>query len=91
MVGGLFRVSKDVPPFILAGGHPLKYEGLNVVGLRRRDFTNDAIKALKDAYRLIYQSDLLRNQALEKIEEDIRHPEVKAVVDFYRNSQRGVI
>jgi len=53
LVGGHYRVTKDVPPFIIAAGEPLRFEGLNIIGLRRRVFKNDTLKILKKAYNLI--------------------------------------
>ncbi|MBL7191632.1 acyl-ACP--UDP-N-acetylglucosamine O-acyltransferase [bacterium] len=91
MIGGLFRVPKDVPPYILAGGHPLRYEGLNVIGLKRRGFEPDQRKAIKEAYRLLYQSDLNTSQAIAKIKEGEITPEVKHIIDFFEASERGVI
>jgi UDP-N-acetylglucosamine acyltransferase len=91
MIGGMFRVSLDVPPYCLAGGWPLKYEGLNIVGLKRRGFSNDTIKDLKEAYRLIYQSEMLRTEALRKIKSQPMIPEVENVVKFFEMSERGVI
>ncbi len=91
MIGGLFRVSKDVPPYILAGGLPLKYEGLNVVGLRRRGFTPEQRKPIKEAYSLIYQSELLRTEALERIKSSPMTPEVEKIMKFFESSERGVI
>ncbi len=58
MIGGGFRAVVDVPPYVLAAGHPLKFEGLNVVGLRRRGFTNDDIYKLKEIYALIFSKNL---------------------------------
>lgn len=91
MIGGLFRVPKDVPPYVLAGGNPLKYEGLNSVGLRRRGFNSEQRKAIKEAYRLIYQSNFLRSEALAKIKSERMIPEVENIVKFFDNSERGVI
>ncbi len=91
MIGGLFRVSKDVPPYILAGGLPLRYEGLNVVGLRRKGFNPEQRKAIKEAYRLIYQTDLTRSKALEQIKSNPMIPEVESIVKFFEASERGVI
>jgi len=91
MIGGMFRVSKDVPPYILAGGQPLKYEGLNIVGLKRRGFTLEQVKNLKETYRLIYQSNLLRSDALKKIKAESSSPEALKVLEFFENSERGVI
>lgn len=91
-IGGGFRVSKDVPPFILAGNEPLRYTGLNSVGLRRRNFQPEVITALKKTYRIIFRSGLNVSQALERISLELEMiDEVKSVVDFIKNSQRGII
>ena len=93
MVGGMSRVTQDVPPFMLCGveaGDP-KVVGPNVVGLTRRGFAKETIAQLKEASRLLYRSGLNRAQALERIENDIEQTdEIKELVAFYRNSQRGV-
>ncbi len=92
MVGGGFRVTKDVPPYVLAGGEPLSFTGLNVVGLKRRNFTDEAIENLEKAYKLIYNSPLNVSQALEKIKNEIpMTEEVKHVVNFIEKSKRGII
>ena len=54
MTGGAFKITQDLPPFILAAHHPLKFSGLNVIGLRRRGFTPTDITALKKLYNIIY-------------------------------------
>jgi UDP-N-acetylglucosamine acyltransferase len=91
-IGGGYRVPKDVPPYILAGSEPLRYNGLNSVGLRRRNFKPEAISALKKAYRLVFRSGLNVTQALEKISQELEMTEeVKTVVDFIKNSRRGII
>ena len=92
MVGGHFRVPKDVPPFILAGGAPLTYEGLNVVGLRRRGFSRETLDALDQAYRLLYFSKLNVSQAVQRIKEELTlTPEVKRLLSFIERSKRGII
>lgn len=91
-IGGGYRVPKDVPPYILAGNEPLRYNGLNSVGLRRRNFKPEAISALKNAYRLVFRSGLNVTQALKEISQELEMTEeVKIVVDFITNSQRGII
>ena len=91
-IGGGYRVAKDVPPFILALGEPLQYGGLNMVGLKRRGFTDAILSALKMAYRIIYRQNLNLQDALDKIEHNIEQAaEVKYLVSFFRNSERGVI
>ncbi len=92
LVGAYSRVTKDVPPYVLAGRDPLIYEGLNMVGMKRRGFTPETINELKEAYRLIYQSEYNFKDALLKIEEtQTPGPEVQHVVQFIRASERGII
>jgi len=91
MVGGKSRVTKDIPPYCMAAGWNLKFEGLNKIGLKRRGFTEEQLQALKDAYYLIYQTDMLRNEALAKIKQKAMTAEVKEVVEFFESSERGVI
>lgn len=92
MVGGGLRAVQDVPPYILCGDLPLRFAGLNVIGLRRRGFSAEDIELLKKAYGFIYQSPLNVTQALSKIESEIaENINVKHVVDFIRTSKRGII
>ncbi|MBU1708049.1 acyl-ACP--UDP-N-acetylglucosamine O-acyltransferase [bacterium] len=92
MVGGGFRVPKDVTPYILAGGEPLSFSGLNSVGLRRRGFSNETRRALQQAYRILYRSGLNVKDALLKIEAECEQtPEVKHLVAFIRESKRGIL
>jgi UDP-N-acetylglucosamine acyltransferase len=92
MIGGGFRATKDVPPFILAGQEPLAFTGLNIVGLKRRNFPANVIKELDNTYQVIYNSNLNVTQALERIR---KQPdlidEVRHVVDFIEKSKRGII
>ncbi|MCA0388240.1 MAG: acyl-ACP--UDP-N-acetylglucosamine O-acyltransferase [Bacteroidetes bacterium] len=92
MIGGGFRVVQDVPPYILAGHEPLKYEGLNLIGLRRRGFTNDEIMRIKKIYELIYQSHLNLTQAKEQINQKFADDKFAAeILDFISRSTRGLI
>ena len=94
MIGGGLRVPKDVPPFILAGHEPLIFQGLNSVGLRRRGFGPETLKALDSAYSILYRSSLNVTQAVERISEDaslMNVPEVQRVIDFTRKSSRGIL
>lgn len=91
-IGGGYRVPKDVPPYILTGGEPLSFIGLNVIGLTRRGFSKEVISDLKEVYRIIYKMDLNVTQAVEKINQEIKMtPEIKNVLDFIANSERGII
>ncbi len=92
MIGGGFRAVQDVPPYILAASEPLKYSGLNVIGLRRRGFSNEDIFTLKKAYTYIYDNSLNLTQAKNKISEELgEHPLVKNVLQFLGKSKRGII
>jgi UDP-N-acetylglucosamine acyltransferase len=92
MIGGGFRVAKDVPPFVLAGQEPLMFEGLNSIGLKRRGFTDKTIQLLDKAYYVLYRSNLNVSQAVARIKAEVEMiPEVQKVVDFISASKRGII
>ena len=92
MIGGGFRVTKDVPPYVIAGSEPLKYAGLNLIGLRRRGFSNEDIQTLKKTYELIYNSGLNVSDAVKKIKQEFGgHKLVQNVVQFIEKSKRGII
>jgi len=92
MLSGGSMVSKDVPPYVLAGHRPLVYGGLNVVGLRRRGFTNEQVDLIRDIYRIVYQSALITAEACDKIEAAFP-PSVErdTILHFIRSSKRGII
>jgi len=91
-IGGGYRVAKDVPPFILAVGEPLRFSNLNVVGLRRRGFSPQTLRQLHQLYRIIYRSGLNLSQALERARAEIPvTAETKIVLDFFASTKRGVI
>ncbi len=92
MIGGGFRATKDVPPFVLAGQEPLSFNGLNIVGLKRRNFTQQTIDLLDKVYQVVYNSSLNVTQALEKIKNEMEMTEdVRHVVEFIEKSKRGII
>jgi UDP-N-acetylglucosamine acyltransferase len=91
-IGGGFRVVQDVPPYILAAGEPLAFKGLNIIGLKRRNFTPETILQLRKCYRFLYQSKLNTSQALERIQAEVEMvPEVKSVLEFIQKTERGFI
>lgn len=90
-IGGASGVARDVPPYTLANGNHAKLFGLNLIGLQRRNFSDETIKALKDAYKIIFRSDLLLEAALEKAQKEVEDlPEVRHFLTFIKNSERGV-
>jgi UDP-N-acetylglucosamine acyltransferase len=91
MIGGASAVVKDVPPYSIAQGNHAKLFGLNLIGLKRRDFSEKTIKALKDAYRIIFRSNLLLEAALKKAQDEVEDiPEVNHFIKFIKESTRGV-
>ncbi|HYQ87160.1 MAG TPA: acyl-ACP--UDP-N-acetylglucosamine O-acyltransferase [Bacteroidota bacterium] len=92
MIGGGFRVTKDVPPYVLAGQEPLAFTGLNLVGLKRRNFPQAVLDSLEKVYRIVYHNQLNVSQALERIKADLpMTEEVRRVVEFIEKSKRGII
>ncbi len=91
-IGGASRCRQDVPPYILAAGEPLKYTGLNVVGLRRRGFSKETIDQLQEAYRLVYRSEFNISQAVEQIQSGFEPTEeIQEIISFIQQSKRGII
>ncbi len=93
MIQGGCRSSKDIPPYIIVGREPARYCGLNIVGLRRRGFSNETIKSIHDAYRLIYESGNNVSAGVAKIKETIPAcPEIEYIVNFIeKDASRGII
>ena len=91
-LGGAYRVPKDVPPFVLAAGEPLIFRTLNLIGLKRRGFTSETIKAISKAYKQIYDKNLRLEEGLAILKSgESSLPEITQVIDFFENSSRGVI
>ena len=91
MIQGGRGFSMDIPPFIIAGKEPIRYAGINIVGLRRHGFSNEEIERIHEAYRLLYSKGLLK----EGIEEIKAHLEIdkniQYIIDFVEQSKRGII
>jgi UDP-N-acetylglucosamine acyltransferase len=92
MIQGGSKVTKDVPPFSMAGREPVSYTGINSIGLRRRGFDNETIYAIQEVYRIIYQRGLNISDALEFVEANLpASKERDEVILFVRASKRGII
>ncbi len=92
MIAGRSAISKDVPPYVMAGHQPLSYYGLNIVGLRRRGFTSEQISTIKEIYTVIYQSNLNVSDACKKVEAEFPESvEKRTILDFIAASKRGII
>jgi UDP-N-acetylglucosamine acyltransferase len=91
-IGGGSRLPQDVPPFTRAAGNPYRLYGINTLGLTRAGFSETTRMALKHAYRLLFNSDMPRTQAVEQLRrENTEFPEVLHLVDFVVASERGVL
>ena len=92
MVGGGSKINKDIPPFILCGRDPITFAGINIVGLRRRGFTSDQIRNIKDIYDIIYSSGMNVSDACARVEIGFPQSEERdTILNFIRNSKRGIV
>jgi len=91
MIGGASAIASDVPPYTIAQGNRAKLFGLNLIGLKRRNFSEKTIKAITDAYRIVFRSSLLLDKAIKKVETEVEDlPEVRNFIKFIKESERGV-
>lgn len=91
MLSGGAMVGQDVPPFTIAAGDRARIRGLNLVGIRRRGFTDDMISHLKKAYKLLVFSKLGLADALSRIRSEVPlDPQVVKFLEFIENSERGI-
>jgi len=92
IIGGCTKIVQDVPPYMIADGNPAEVRGINQVGLERRGFLPEDTRTLREAYRLLYRSNLNVKQACEKIAADFSGPDVIArLLAFVASSKRGII
>jgi UDP-N-acetylglucosamine acyltransferase len=91
-VTGGSLVRKDVPPYVKAGREPLSFVGINSIGLRRRGFSTEKIREIQNIYRILYQKNYNNSQAVEIIEAEMEAtPERDEILQFIKNSQRGIM
>ena len=91
MVGGQSAISQDIPPFVSASGNRAQLYGLNLVGLKRRGFSDETIANLKKAYKIIFRAALTLEEALKKASDELGTcPECMQLVEFIRTTKRGV-
>ena len=92
MIQGGSRVGKDIPPYTLIGRDPIVYCGINIVGLRRRGFTNDQIYLIQDIYRTLYSRGLNNSDAIQCIETEYEASEERDLILFFlKSSKRGIV
>jgi UDP-N-acetylglucosamine acyltransferase len=92
MLQGGALVGKDIPPYVKAARFPISFAGINSIGLRRRQFTNDKISEIQEIYRMLYLRGMNVSQAIEFIEAEMpASPERDEILLFIKNSRRGII
>jgi len=92
ITGGCSKIVQDVPPFLIADGNPAEIRGVNLVGLERACYAPESVKAIKEAFRLIYRSKLNTRQAIEALRNQIEpREEVTHLIEFIEKSERGII
>jgi UDP-N-acetylglucosamine acyltransferase len=85
-------IAKDVPPYVMVSGSPVKPHGLNTEGLKRRGFSADAIQKIRKAYKLLYRSNMLLEDAQGEIARMVEGcPELEIMRDFLSASERGIL
>ena len=91
MIQGGSRFSLDIPPYVIAGKEPTRYCGINIIGLRRRGFSNETIDMIHDTYRIIYAKGVIKEGIEEARAKYPDSKEVEYICSFFENSKRGVI
>jgi acyl-[acyl-carrier-protein]--UDP-N-acetylglucosamine O-acyltransferase len=92
MIQGGALINKDIPPYVKAARTPISYAGINSIGLRRRNFSNETIRDIQEIYRYLYLSGLNNSDAVERIEAELpATKERDEIILFVKNSQKGII
>jgi UDP-N-acetylglucosamine acyltransferase len=92
MVGGMSRVTHDIPPYTIGAGIPYKFGGLNIIGLKRHGIPLETRRELSKAFKLLYRSQLHIEEALKRIEQELPIlPEIQHFVAFCRSTKRGLM
>ncbi|MBV8146927.1 MAG: acyl-ACP--UDP-N-acetylglucosamine O-acyltransferase [Gammaproteobacteria bacterium] len=91
-LGGGAILSRDVPPYVMVAGNPAVPHGVNAEGLRRRGFSDEQIRHIREAYRLLYRSELKLTEALERLAPLAeQQPEIRTFVEFINRSTRSLV
>ena len=96
MIGGTSSIRQDIPPYIIGAGDPFRPVGINSEGLSRRGYAQEAIAALKEAYKLLYRRQLNIDQAVERMrdlqaEQPLANDALQTLIDFLETSTRGIV
>jgi UDP-N-acetylglucosamine acyltransferase len=92
IIGGCSKVVQDIPPFSTCDGHPARVYGLNLIGLKRNGYSRESVSNIKQAFKILFNSGLSIKHALEELKQEaLVDSEVNYLIDFLKNSQRGVV
>jgi UDP-N-acetylglucosamine acyltransferase len=92
IIQGGAHVNKDIPPYIMAARDPIQYTGINSVGLKRRNFSDEQIAEIQSIYRIIFQSGLIVSNAVKRVENEIPNSDIKnEILNFIESSNRGIL
>ena len=91
MVGGMTHITNDVPAYVIVSGNPAAVRSINAIGMERRGFDKDAIKAVRDAFKIIYKRGLNLQEAIERLEAKSTEGEVlQVLIDSLEASEKGI-
>ncbi len=91
-IGGFSKVTKDVPPFMIANGDPIEVRGFNRIGMERRGCSEEGWKSIKEAYRILYRGKEPLQEALERLDKELDSTdEVSALLSFCHSSEKGIL
>ncbi len=91
ITGGCSKIVQDVPPFMMVDGNPARVRHINLIGLERAGIPKETIRALREAFRVLYRLDLNTAQALEKLRGEMgQTPEIGQLIEFVASSERGI-
>jgi UDP-N-acetylglucosamine acyltransferase len=91
-VGGMSRITKDCPPFMLVEGNPPEVRGVNSVGMERRGIGPEGLRTIKQAHQILYRQELSTRQAVDKIKAELPgSPEIEQLLTFIAQSERGIL
>jgi len=91
IVGGCSKVVQDIPPYSMCDGDPSKVFGVNIIGLKRAQFSQAGISTLRKAFKILFHSGLIKTNAIERIQQELDvTAEVEHLIHFIKTSERGV-
>lgn len=92
IIGGLAKIVKDVPPYMMADGNPAQIVGINIVGLKRNHFTEEQKRNIKNAYKILYRKGLPYSKAIEELKQTFPdNSDIQRLIEFIENSPRGIL